>query len=318
MPRRRAARTRRRARGHAADDRQPGTSPAWPSTGRARRTSRGTARRATSPRCTSAAFRAGRARATSRRTIAAPGTTLSRPFVTVDGATVRVVSYRYGLTGARFDQIWEFTSADGGATFDAGHPVGIAPFDEAVRGPGNTLTVTTNAESTGLAVQNVPLDGTTPATARPSSRPTTPTTAPWASRRAGGQHGEWHHRRLRRRLEPGAVPPFGSLRRPERRGGLDAAGRHRLRRLPAPGRRPVGPLPALGDAGERPHRAQVRRRHVRRRREDRRRRRRRAGPSDPGRGRAPARRLRPRHRRRPRARLRDVGQRHAAGSRGRC
>ena len=93
-------------------------------------------------------------------TIAAPGTTLSRPFVTVDGATVRVVSYRYGLTGARFDQIWEFTSADGGATFDAGHPVGIAPFDEAVRGPGDTLTVTTNAESTGLAVQNVPLDGT--------------------------------------------------------------------------------------------------------------------------------------------------------------
>ena len=69
-------------------------------------------------------------------TIAAPGTTLSRPFVTVDGATVRVVSYRYGLTGARFDEIWEFTSVDGGATFDAGHPVGIAPFDEAVRGPG--------------------------------------------------------------------------------------------------------------------------------------------------------------------------------------
>jgi hypothetical protein len=94
-------------------------------------------------------------------TIAAPGTTLSRPFVTVDGSMVRVVSYRYGLTGARFDEIWEFTSADRGATFDAGHPVGIAPFDEAVRGPGDTLTVATNAESTGLAVQNVPLDGTT-------------------------------------------------------------------------------------------------------------------------------------------------------------
>jgi hypothetical protein len=96
-----------------------------------------------------------------RTTIAAPGTTLSRPFVTVDGATVRVVSYRYGLTGARFDEIWQFTSADGGATFDAGHPVGIAPFDEAVRGPGDTLSVATNAESTGLAVQNVPLDGST-------------------------------------------------------------------------------------------------------------------------------------------------------------
>jgi hypothetical protein len=92
-------------------------------------------------------------------TIAAPGTTLSRPFVAVNGTAVRVVSYRYGLTGARFDEIWQFTSTDGGATFDAGHPVGIAPFSEAVAGPGDTLSVTTNAESTGLAVQNVPLDG---------------------------------------------------------------------------------------------------------------------------------------------------------------
>jgi hypothetical protein len=99
-----------------------------------------------------------------RTTIAAPGTTLSRPFVTVDGATVRVVSYRYGLTGARFDEIWQFTSSDGGATFDAGHPVGITPFDEGVRGPGTTLSVATNAESTGLAVQNVPLDGSTAGT----------------------------------------------------------------------------------------------------------------------------------------------------------
>src|SRR5690349_5198481 len=76
-----------------------------------------------------------------KTTLAAPGTTLSRPFVTVDGATVRVISYRYGLTGARFDQIWEFTSGDGGVTFDAGHPAGIAPFDEAVRGPDGTIMV---------------------------------------------------------------------------------------------------------------------------------------------------------------------------------
>jgi hypothetical protein len=94
-----------------------------------------------------------------KTTLTAPGTTLSRPFVTVDGATVRVISYRYGLTGARFDQIWEFTSADGGVSFDAGHPAGIAPFDEAALGPGGTLLVTTNAESIGLAVQQVPLAG---------------------------------------------------------------------------------------------------------------------------------------------------------------
>jgi hypothetical protein len=94
-------------------------------------------------------------------TIAAPGTTLSRPFVTVDGATVRVVSYRYGLTGARFDEIWQFTSSDGGATFDAGHAIGVVPFDEAVRGPGATLSVATNAFFEGLVFQNVPLDGST-------------------------------------------------------------------------------------------------------------------------------------------------------------
>jgi hypothetical protein len=94
-------------------------------------------------------------------TIAAPGTTLSRPFVTVDGATVRVVSYRYGLTGARFDEIWQFTSGDGGSTFDAGHAIGVVPFDEAVRGPGATLSVATSAFFEGLVFQNVPLDGNT-------------------------------------------------------------------------------------------------------------------------------------------------------------
>jgi hypothetical protein len=92
-------------------------------------------------------------------TIAAPGTTLSRPFVTVDGATVRVISYRYGLTGPRFDEIWEFTSTDGGATFDAGHSIGVVPFDEAARAPGDTVLVATSAFFEGLVVQNVPLAG---------------------------------------------------------------------------------------------------------------------------------------------------------------
>ena len=150
-------------------------------------------------------------------TIAAPGTTLSRPFVTVDGATVRVVSYRYGLTGARFDEIWEFTSVDGGATFDAGHPVGIAPFDEAVRGPGDTLTVATSAESTGLAVQNVPLDGTTAGTSQAilsADHPYNGTVGLAAPDDDG--------RGLRRRLEQRAVAH--DHRRPQRRGD---AGRRR-------------------------------------------------------------------------------------------
>jgi hypothetical protein len=94
-------------------------------------------------------------------TIAAPGTSLSRPFVTVQGSVVRVVSYRYALTGAEFAQVWEFTSADGGATFDAGHPIGVTPFDEAVAGPGDTLSVVTNAFSGGEVFQSMPLGGGT-------------------------------------------------------------------------------------------------------------------------------------------------------------
>ena len=154
-------------------------------------------------------------------TIAAPGTTLSRPFVTVDGATVRVVSYRYGLTGARFDEIWEFTSADGGATFDAGHPVGIAPFDEAVRGPGNTLTVTTNAESTGLAVQNIPLDGTTAG----DSQAILSADHPYNGT-VGFASARWPARRLVAVFADGSSQAqfrlFGSSRRPQRRGELVA------------------------------------------------------------------------------------------------
>jgi hypothetical protein len=93
--------------------------------------------------------------------IAAPGTSLSRPFVTVNGSTVRVVSYRYGLTGARFDEVWQFTSTDRGATFDAGHAIGITAFDEAVAGPGDTVSVATNAVTEGELFQNMPLGGDT-------------------------------------------------------------------------------------------------------------------------------------------------------------
>jgi hypothetical protein len=91
--------------------------------------------------------------------IATPGTSLSRPFVSVQGNVVRVVSYRYGLTGANFAEDWEFTSSDRGATFDAGHPVGLTPFDEAAAGPGDTLSVVTNAFSGGEVFQNLPLGG---------------------------------------------------------------------------------------------------------------------------------------------------------------
>src|SRR4051812_39638482 len=93
--------------------------------------------------------------------ITTPGTSLTRPFVTVSGATVRVFSYRYGLTGPRFSAVYMFTSNDGGASFDAGIQVGTVAFYDAVVGPGNGVSLVANNSS---IFQRVPSDGTGPAT----------------------------------------------------------------------------------------------------------------------------------------------------------
>ena len=99
-----------------------------------------------------------------RHAITAPGTTANRAFVTVSGARVAVVQYRYPLSGPEPPGMYEFISTDGGATFDAGRRVGTIPFFEAVKGPGDTLSGVTDANSGGGLFQNVPLDGTSPAT----------------------------------------------------------------------------------------------------------------------------------------------------------
>ena len=88
------------------------------------------------------------------RTIPAPGTSLSRPHVSVSGAVVRIVQYRYSVLPP---QVFVFTSVDGGNTFDAGRSAGQAPFDEAVFGPGDTITGATNAWQNGGVVQQLPL-----------------------------------------------------------------------------------------------------------------------------------------------------------------
>jgi hypothetical protein len=93
--------------------------------------------------------------------ITTPGTSLTRPFVTVNGPVVRVFSYRYGLTGPRFDAVYMFTSQDGGASFDAGIQVGTVAFYDAVVGPGKGVSLVENNSS---VFQRVPADGTGPAT----------------------------------------------------------------------------------------------------------------------------------------------------------
>ncbi|MDA0169268.1 hypothetical protein OJ998_09240 [Solirubrobacter taibaiensis] len=88
------------------------------------------------------------------RTIPAPGTSLSRPHVSVSGAVVRIVQYRYSVLPP---QVFVFTSVDGGNSFDAGRSAGQAPFDEAVFGPGDTITGATNAWQNGGVIQQLPL-----------------------------------------------------------------------------------------------------------------------------------------------------------------
>jgi hypothetical protein len=94
-----------------------------------------------------------------RRTIPTQGDSLLRPFVLVEGEVVRVFSYRYGLTGPRFDGIFMFTSSDSGATFDGGAMVGHIPFSDAVAGPGATASFVTSAVTEGELFQNVPTTG---------------------------------------------------------------------------------------------------------------------------------------------------------------
>jgi hypothetical protein len=98
--------------------------------------------------------------------LATTGNSLSRPAVVVAGARVSVVQYRYGAAGSEFNQVFLYTSLNGGDTFDAGTVVGYAPFDEAVQGPGDTLSLVTNAFQEGAVFQNVPLAGGSSGTAR--------------------------------------------------------------------------------------------------------------------------------------------------------
>jgi hypothetical protein len=100
-----------------------------------------------------------------RKPIQVPGTSLTRPFVMVSGTTVQVVSYRYGMQGTPNEAVFAYRSTDGGATFDAGRIIGAIPYHDALPGPGNTLSLTTDAYTPGLAFEAAPLDGSDPAKA---------------------------------------------------------------------------------------------------------------------------------------------------------
>jgi hypothetical protein len=98
--------------------------------------------------------------------IPTPGTSLTRPFVQVEGNTVRVLSYRYGFSTSPFDGDLLFTSTDRGATFGSGVLVGNTPFYDAVAGPGAGISVVTSAVTQGEFFQRVPTDGSSAGTKR--------------------------------------------------------------------------------------------------------------------------------------------------------
>jgi hypothetical protein len=93
-------------------------------------------------------------------TLPTQGDSLTRPFVQVEGGeVVRVLSYRYGLTGPRFDGVFMFTSTDRGVTFGPGVMVGDVPIYDGVSGPGAGISLVTNAVTQGEFFQRVPTDG---------------------------------------------------------------------------------------------------------------------------------------------------------------
>lgn len=98
------------------------------------------------------------------------GSSLSRPFVSVAGARVTVLHYRFGAVPG----IYLYTSLNGGDSFDGGAVAGSIPFDEAVAGPGDTATVATYAFQEGGVVQTVPLSGGSAGEARAALFPDRP------------------------------------------------------------------------------------------------------------------------------------------------
>ena len=88
------------------------------------------------------------------------GNSLTRPFVAVFGTTVLVAQYRYQEKGGDQQGVYVWKSDNGGTSFGDGVRVGSIPFSDAVMGPGNTLSLVTDAVAEGELFQNVPFDGT--------------------------------------------------------------------------------------------------------------------------------------------------------------
>ncbi|MBE2314510.1 hypothetical protein DVA67_000870 [Solirubrobacter sp. CPCC 204708] len=85
-----------------------------------------------------------------------PGTiSTSRPHVSLLGGRVSVLVWRTGQAVG----ITQYVSTDGGASFTARVVGGNVPIHESADGPGDTVSVVTDADGRGGLFQNVPLSG---------------------------------------------------------------------------------------------------------------------------------------------------------------
>jgi hypothetical protein len=114
----------------------------------------------------------GASACTAPQTFMLPGETTIRPYVFVEGATVRILAYRFGLSNGPFRQDFLLTSSDGGQTFGAPVSVGTLAPNDAVAGPGAAISLVSAAGPESPAYQRVPIDGSAPASdfARLSTR----------------------------------------------------------------------------------------------------------------------------------------------------
>ncbi len=110
----------------------------------------------------------------SAQSLVLPGSATTRPYVFVDGTTVRILAYRYGLTTGGFAQDFLLTSTDGGQTFSPPVSAGTLEADDAVAGPGGSISIVSAARSTSPSYQQLPTDGSKVTTAARLS-----TTAPY-------------------------------------------------------------------------------------------------------------------------------------------
>ena len=78
-----------------------------------------------------------------------PGGSLTRPFVTVTGSTVRIFTYRYALASHTPGYAtYVLTSTDRGQTFDSGREAGVVGTFDAISGPGGNVSVIENNSAT--------------------------------------------------------------------------------------------------------------------------------------------------------------------------